>query len=127
MFLQVSVCPHWGCAWLLPGEACVVAPGEACMVAPGGHAWQRRGVRGEGGRAWYARPVIARAVRILLECIFVFQNFIFIKGRTKSQYRYLPLQLDHFPKIKHLYPIAELYTDDEFERYRLVVLQSGPW
>ena len=85
------------------------------------------GVRGEGGRAWYARPVIARAVRILLECIFVFQNFIFIKGRTKGQYRYLPLQLDHFPKIKHLYPIAELYTDDEFESYRLVVLQSGPW
>ena len=69
MFLQVSVCPQGGhawllaggvCAWLLRGGmhgcsgghawllggACVVAPGGmhgcsrgACVVAPGGHAW----------------------------------------------------------------------------------------
>ena len=43
MFLQVSVCPHGGGAWLLWGGACVVTPGgyvwllrEACVVAPGG-------------------------------------------------------------------------------------------
>ena len=55
------------------------------MHGEGGHAWQRGGVHGKGGhawqrgacvakgrgRAWYARPVIARAVRILLECILV--------------------------------------------------------
>ena len=56
MFLQVSVCPRGGHAWLLPGGrawllrggvrawllpggVCVVAPGGACVVAPGGHAW----------------------------------------------------------------------------------------
>ena len=95
MFLQVSVCPQWGggacmvaqggCAWLLRGAClggCVVK--GACMVKRG-CAWQRGacmvkgGVHGErgacmakGGRAWYEiRPVIARAVRILLECILV--------------------------------------------------------
>ena len=30
MFLQVSVCPQGGHAWLIGG---------VCMVAPGGHAW----------------------------------------------------------------------------------------
>ena len=63
---------------------------EGGMHGKGGHAWQRGGMRGKGGhawqgghvwqgghawqrggRAWYARPVIARAVRILLECILV--------------------------------------------------------
>ena len=45
------------------GGACVVK-GGACMVKGGMH--------GKGGaRAWYARPVIARAVHILLECILV--------------------------------------------------------
>ena len=34
MFLQVSVCPQGGLAWLLGG---------ACVVAPGGHAWLLRG------------------------------------------------------------------------------------
>ena len=62
-----------GGAWLLRG-ACVVAPGEgvhgcsggrgACVVAPGG-----------GGHTWdmtrYGDTINERAVRILLECIFV--------------------------------------------------------
>ena len=72
-----------GCAW--QRGACVVK---------GGHAWQRGacvakggvsgkggacvakgGMHGEGGgHAWYARPVIARAVHILLECILLFNN-----------------------------------------------------
>ena len=57
--------------------------GVACMAKGGQRAWQRRGMHGkggvvcgEGGHAWHAppheiRPVIARAVRILLECILV--------------------------------------------------------
>ena len=77
-----------GHAWLLLG-ACMVAPGGC--VAKGGCAWQRgacvvkgvcmvkEGVRGEGGMCGMhptphpheIRPVIARAVRILLECILV--------------------------------------------------------
>ena len=36
MFLQVSVCPQGGHAWLLAGGVCMVAPGGACVVAPGG-------------------------------------------------------------------------------------------
>ena len=35
---------------------------------------------------------------------------------TKSQYRFLPLQIDHFDIIANLGPIGDLYTDDEFER-----------
>ena len=55
------------------------------MHDKGGHAWQRGacvvkgGMHGKGGAcmakggecAWYAQPVIARAVCILLECILV--------------------------------------------------------
>ena len=52
------------------------------MAKVGGHAWQRgdawrRGAcMAKGGHVWYTpppeiRPVIARAVRILLECILV--------------------------------------------------------
>ena len=55
-------------------------------IAKGGHAWQKGGMHGKrgacmvkGGHVWYAcpppfyeiRPVNARAVRILLECILV--------------------------------------------------------
>ena len=61
------------------GGACVVAPRGACMVAPGGHAWLLQGgVCGEGGMCGMhpltpeIRPVIAREVCILLECILVF-------------------------------------------------------
>ena len=58
MFLQVSVCPQGGRAWLLrggmrgcsrggmrgcSGGACVVAPGGVCVVAPGGvHGFSMR-------------------------------------------------------------------------------------
>ena len=61
--------------------ACVAKGGH---VWQRGHAWQKGGMHGEGkcawqkrGCAWYVhppheiRPVIARAVRILLECILV--------------------------------------------------------
>ena len=41
----------------------------ACVVKGGVHG--EGGVCGEGGHAWYVWPVIARAVRILLECILV--------------------------------------------------------
>ena len=69
----------WGGAWLLPGGgACVVAPREACMVAPGGRACVAKGVcvvkggmHGMHPPTPEMRPVIARAVRILLECILV--------------------------------------------------------
>ena len=65
MFLQVSVCPQGGHAWLLGGAcvvalgghvwllggacmvaqgACMVAPGGACMVAPGGACMVALGV-----------------------------------------------------------------------------------
>ena len=86
-----------GVCMVAPRGACVVAPGGACVVAPGGHAWQRGacvvkgggggmcgegGVHGKGGACvangghvvctpHEIRPVIARAVRILLECILV--------------------------------------------------------
>ena len=40
--------------------------GKGGMHGKGGHVWQRG-----GGHAWYARPVIVRAVCILLECILV--------------------------------------------------------
>ena len=59
-----GVCGEWG----------------ACMEK-GGHAWQRGGVHGERGCAWYAcppheiRPLNARAIRILLECILVVDSF----------------------------------------------------
>ena len=80
MFLQVSVCPQGGHAWLLQGGmhgcsggvcgcsgghvwllwgACVVAPGGACMVAPRGgmHGCSRGGVhgcsRGEGVHGFF--------------------------------------------------------------------------
>ena len=66
MFLQVSVCPHWGWrAWLLGGGRggiCMVAPGGHVWLLPGGHAWLLRGVCGYsrggawlllGGRAWF--------------------------------------------------------------------------
>ena len=61
-------------------RGCMVGRG-ACMVGRG-HVWQR-GVHGEEGHAWYTPPptpheippVIARAVRILLECILVKNYF----------------------------------------------------
>ena len=71
-------------------EACVAK--GACMVKGacmakggirgGGHAWQK------GGHAWYAppfeiQPVIAWAVRILLECILVYNDFSLFAGNTK--------------------------------------------
>ena len=87
-----------GCAWLLPGGACVVAPRGcawllwgACVVAPGG-AWLLQGTcviaaRGHawlllGGHVWllrggawdttrYRDTINEWAVRILLECILV--------------------------------------------------------
>ena len=40
----------------------------------------------KGGRAWYARPVIVRAVRILLECILVASNFILNKEQEFTIY-----------------------------------------
>ena len=45
MFLQVSVCPQGGHAWLLPGGACVIAPGVGGMhgCSQGGRAWFFRG------------------------------------------------------------------------------------
>ena len=51
MFLQVSVCPQGGHAWLLAGGRHVWLLwgghawllGGACMVAPGGHAWLLQG------------------------------------------------------------------------------------
>ena len=45
MFLQVSVCPHGGCAWLIQGGMCGCSEGVcvvtlgACMVALRGGAW----------------------------------------------------------------------------------------
>ena len=54
----------------------------ACMAKGGMHGkrggeWRRGGMHGEGeGHAWYARPVIAQVVRILLECILVNSKFI---------------------------------------------------
>ena len=36
MFLQVSVCPQGGRAWLLPGGRAWLLRGGACVVAPGG-------------------------------------------------------------------------------------------
>ena len=79
-----------GHVWLLPGGhawqrggmhgrggwgVCMVkggmhGKGGSC-VAKGGSGVTKGGMHGKGGRAWYARPVIARAVRILLECILV--------------------------------------------------------
>ena len=99
-----------GCAWLLPGGMHGCSQG-VCMVAPGGHvwllpggvcgkggrAWQRGnvwqkggmhgegGVRGEGGCVWYAWPVIAWAVRILLECILVSQVSVILFGGGISE------------------------------------------
>ena len=85
-----------GHVWLLLG-ACVVAPGggvcgcsqggvHGCIqggvcVAKGGHAWQRGACVAKGGRAWYAQPVIARAVRILLEYILV--GTLYTGGRLR--------------------------------------------
>ena len=79
-----------GCAWLLlggmrgcSGGACVVAPrGWACVVALGGCARLLRGacVVALGGCAWdmtrYGDTVNERAVRILLECILVYMEFL---------------------------------------------------
>ena len=83
-----------GHVWLL-GGVCMVAPGVcvvargACMVAPRGHVWQKGGVCGERGCAWYAPPpeirlVIARVVRILLECILVFTNTRMHSSRMRT-------------------------------------------
>ena len=69
------------------GGACVVAPGGACVVALGGHAWllwgacvvALGGMHGCSGgeQAWdttrYRDTINERAVRILLECILVFE------------------------------------------------------
>ena len=65
------------------GGACVVKVGMhgGGMHGEGGHAWQRGvymagGMRGERGACVVCtpeiRPVIAQAVRILLECILVY-------------------------------------------------------
>ena len=73
-----------GHAWLLPGEACVVAlggmrgcSGRACVVALGGHAWLLPGGEVCVG---YGDTVNERAVRILLECILVFKFICFFAG-----------------------------------------------
>ena len=67
----------WGCvaggmhgagrAW----GACMVGGGGACMAG---------GVCGGGGRVWQIQrdTVNERAVRILLECILVLNNFTYI-------------------------------------------------
>ena len=82
------------------GGACM-AKGGVCgkggMCGEGGHAWQKGGVHGKGGacmakggmhgkggcawqkggHAWYEiRPIIARVVRILLECILVHKEWM---------------------------------------------------
>ena len=87
-------CSGGGCAWLLQEGHVWLLPGGACMVAPGcvrgcsrGRAWLL-----QGGHAWlllggacvvapgqrhasdtttYGYTINERAVRILLECIFV--------------------------------------------------------
>ena len=93
MFLQVSVCPQSGGGACVAGGhawqwACVA--GGACMVGGcawqggmhgGGHAWQGwQGVHGRGAyvadTTRYGDTVNERAVRILLECILVFQCFM---------------------------------------------------
>ena len=53
-----------GCVWFFPGGACMVFP-------QGGHAWFFLG----GLRRIRRDMVNERAVRILLECILVLQNF----------------------------------------------------
>ena len=54
-------------------------------MVKGGGMRGRGGVRGEGGRAWYEiRPVIARAVRILLECILVIFKVSFFHAMELS-------------------------------------------
>ena len=64
MFLQVSVCPHWGGAYVvLFGGACVVLFGGCAWFYLGGHMWFYSGgvhgfIRGAcavlfGGHAWF--------------------------------------------------------------------------
>ena len=72
-----------GCVWLLggqhvwwPGGACVVARG-ACVVARG-HAWLGGAWLPGGMRGIRRDTVNERAVRILLECILVVQNFALV-------------------------------------------------
>ena len=56
-----------GACVVAPRGACVVALGGACVVAPGGgHAWDT---------TRYEDTVHERAVRILLECILVYELF----------------------------------------------------
>ena len=81
MFLQVSVCPHWGCvcgfiwwgACVVLFRGCVVLFRGCAWFYSGGHAWFYL-----GGRAWFFQffwiqwdTVNERVVRILLECILV--------------------------------------------------------
>ena len=92
MFLQVSVCPHGGHAWLLWGVH-VFSGGGMCGFFLGGHAWFSRGgmhgcscgggmcgFSGGGGMCGFfwggmhrirRDTVNERAVCILLECILV--------------------------------------------------------
>ena len=74
--LSVILFTGWGACMVARG-ACVVARGHVwllggCVVA-GGHAWLQGGVSGCGGgmRGIWRDTVNERAVRILLECIFV--------------------------------------------------------
>ena len=74
-----------GCAWLLRG-ACMVAPGGVWLLL-GGHAWLLQGgcVVAPRGCAWdttrYGDTINERAVRILLECILVFNEKIRKKNK----------------------------------------------
>ena len=68
---SVSGCSGGGHVWLLWGGMHGFSRGEMCMVAPGG----MHGCSREGG-AWYTTrygdTINERAVRILLECILVY-------------------------------------------------------
>ena len=79
----------WGHAWLLGGHVwllrgCMVAPGGVhdcsqgvCVVAPGGHAWLLPGGGMHGIRQdTEIRSINELAVRILLECILIFNIFV---------------------------------------------------
>ena len=101
MFLQVSVCPHGGRAWLLQG----------------GHAWllpRGVGVRGffwggmhgfflGGGMRRIRRDTVnERAVRILLECILVSYKMQSWVGVTEGQSLIFHCKHTCFDLQKHL-------------------------